>query len=301
MSFGTRTGPVTKDTSTVALGLAQIRVGKASSYVSNAEVALGPADSMGAMAETKLTSDVEYWKLTSGFPALEDLSIPLSETCSFECTFKEITPKNMALARGIDPFIVGDGVTPYGAHILNSAAGTLTTVAATKIIASATCPVDTFTVTFSSATSYSVEGFNSGPLTGTGNAAQESKFSLPNNADCLTIPATFFTGTWANKERARFATQRDGYSDNHAGEVQLGGLKAPEYVRMEAVYTYPDGTHHMYIIFPRANVTSNIEIAFSDTDNAQPTITFEAKRADSEVDGGNAVWDMKPLGRIYWD
>ena len=57
-----RTGPVTKGVSTVALGLAQIRVGLSAANVSNANVCLTAADSMGAMADTKLTSNVEYWK-----------------------------------------------------------------------------------------------------------------------------------------------------------------------------------------------------------------------------------------------
>lgn len=293
-----RTGPVTKDVSTVALGLAQIRVGASAANVSNANSCLTSADSMGAMADTKMTSNVEYWKLTSGFPALEDLSIPLSESCSFECAFKEITPKNMALARGIDPFTVGAGVGASAVAVVNSAAGT---VDATKVIVcAATCPVDTFTVRFTSPTAYVVEGFNTGELSGTGAVGSESTFEV-DSVLAITIPAATFTGTWASGDRARFATQKTGYADNHAGEIGLGGLKAPEFIRMEAVYTYPNGTNHMYIIFPRANVSSNLEIALSATDNAAPTITFEAKRADSEVAGGNVVWDAKPLGRIYWD
>jgi len=293
-----RTGPVTKDVSTVALGLAQIRVGASAANVGNANTCLTSADSMGAMADTKMTSNVEYWKLTSGFPALEDLSIPLSESCSFECAFKEITPKNMALARGIDPFTVGAGVAASGIAVVESVAGT---VDATKVITCAnTCPVDTFTVKFTSATAYSIEGFNTGALTGSGTTTAESTFQV-SAVLAITIPANTFTGTWASGQRARFATSKTGYSDNHAGEIGLGGLKAPEFIRMEAVYTYPNGTNHMYIIFPRANVSSNLEIALSATDNAAPTIMFEAKRADSEVAGGNVVWDSKPLGRIYWD
>lgn len=293
-----RTGPVTKDVSTVALGLAQVRVGASAANVSNANACLTSADSMGAMADTKMTSNVEYWKLTSGFPALEDLSIPLSESCSFECAFKEITPKNMALARGIDPFTVGAGVGASAIGVITSALGTVD--AAKVVVCASTCPVDTFTVKFTSASAYTIEGFNSGALVGAGAVGSESTFQI-NSVLAITIPANAFTGTWANGDRARFATQQNGYASNHAGEIGLGGLKAPEFIRMEAVYTYPNGTNHMYIIFPRANVSSNLEIALSATDNAAPTITFEAKRADSEVAGGNVVWDSKPLGRIYWD
>jgi hypothetical protein len=295
-----RTGPVTKDVSTVALGLAQIRVGASAANVSNANACLTSADSMGAMADTKLTSAVEYWKLTSGFPALEDLSLPTSETCSFECAFKEITPKNMALARGLDPFSVGAGVAASPVAVIASSLGTVADDVSKPIVCASTCAIDTFTVKFSSATAYTLEGFNTGAVTGAGTVGSESTFQI-SAVLAITIPANKFTGTWANGDRARFSTSKTGYSDNHAGEINLGGMKAPEFIRMEAVYTYPNGTNHMYIIFPRANVSSNLEIAFSASDNAAPTITFEAKRADSEVSGGNAVWDSKPLGRVYWD
>lgn len=293
-----RTGPVTRDVSTVALGLAQIRVGASAPNVSNANSCLLSTDSMGALADTKMTSNVEYWKMTSGFPALEDMSIPLSETCAFECAFKEITPKNMALARGIDPFSVGAGVVASDIAVIASSLGTVDK--AKVLVCAATCAIDTFTVKFSSASAYSIEGFNTGAVTGAGTIGAESTFQI-SAVLAITIPANTFTGTWANGDRARFSTSKTGYSNNHAGEIALGGMKAPEFIRMEAVYTYPNGINHMYIIFPRANVSSNMEIALSATDNAAPTITFEAKRADSEVAGGNAVWDAKPLGRIYWD
>ena len=293
-----RTGPVTRDVSTVALGLAQIRVGASGPNVSNANSCLLSTDSMGALADTKMTSNVEYWKMTSGFPALEDMSIPLSETCAFECAFKEITPKNMALARGIDPFSVGAGVVASDIAVIASSLGTVDK--AKVLVCAATCAIDTFTVKFSSASAYSIEGFNTGAVTGAGTIGAESTFQI-SAVLAITIPANTFTGTWANGDRARFSTSKTGYSNNHAGEIALGGMKAPEFIRMEAVYTYPNGINHMYIIFPRANVSSNMEIALSATDNAAPTITFEAKRADSEVAGGNAVWDQKPLGRIYWD
>lgn len=295
-----RTGPVTRDVSTVALGLAQIRVGSSAPNVSNANSCLLSTDSMGALADTKMTSNVEYWKLTSGFPALEDMSIPLSESCSFECAFKEITPKNMALARGLDPFSVGAGVAASAVAVIASSLGTVADDVSKPIVCAATCAIDTFTVKFSSATAYTIEGFNIGTVTGAGTTTAESTFQISATL-AITIPANKFTGTWANGDRARFSTSKTGYADNHAGEIGLGGMKAPEFIRMEAVYTYPDGLHHMYIIFPRANVSSNLELGFSATDNAAPTITFEAKRSDSEVQGGNAIWDSKPLGRVYWD
>lgn len=190
-----RTGPVTRDTSAIALGLAQIRVGAFTENVAKATPVLGKDDSIGALASTTFTSNVEYWRLTSGFPALEDMVVPLSETAALECQFKEISPANLALAKGMDP------------------------------------------------------------------AA---------------------------------------FTEAHTGTIALGTVKESVPVRMEAHYTFPNGVNTIDIIFPRAQVTSSVELAFQAEDNANPTITFEAKRADSEVSGGNAVWDDMPLGCIVF-
>ena len=191
-----RSGPVTKDTSTIALGLAQVRVGVSATNIANIQPALLPADSIGALASTKFTGKADWFKLESGFPLLEDFTTALRESASLECAFKEITPANVALAYGKDP-------------------ASLTAV--------------------------------------------------------------------------------------HSGELALGGRVAPDYVRMEAVYTYPNGINHMYIIFPRAQVSASMELDMKIEDAAAAPIVFEAKRADSEVTGGDAVWDAKPLGRLLWD
>ena len=159
--------------------------------------------------------------------------------------------------------------------------------------------MDTFTITFTSATAYGVTAMSGVAVTGTGAIGSASAFTIA-AAAAFTIPANFITGTIASGDVFRFTITKDGYDNNHAGTIGLGGLKAPEYVRMEAVYTYPNGTNTMTIIFPRANVTSSMEIAFQAADNAAPAITFEAKRADSEVSGGSAVWDAMPLGVIVF-
>ncbi len=194
--MATRSGPVTKDTTTVALGLAQVRVGASAANVNSINPVLTSTSSIGALANTKLTAQAEYWKLESGFPLLEDTSLPLREKAALECSFKEITPMNLAFAKGLD------------------------------------------------ATS--------------------------------------------------------GYTEVHSGEVPLGNMTAPEYVRMEAFYTYPDGVNEMVIIFPRAQITSTIEIDMKAEDAAAVPITFEAKNADSQVSGGSSVWDSKALGRILF-
>jgi hypothetical protein len=56
----------------------------------------------------------------------------------------------------------------------------------------------------------------------------------------------------------------------------------------------------MYIIFPRAEAVSSVEVDLQAEDAAAVPVTFESKRADAEVSGGNSCWDDKPLGRIYW-
>lgn len=194
----TQSGPTTKDTSTIALGLAKILVGNSINNISNKDQVLDQtANSLGSLSATSFTSNVEFWRHESGFPRLEDLTIPLRENAQLDVEFEEINPKNLAYARGIDA--------------------------------------------------------------------------------------------------------STGYADSHSGEIALGNLSTPDYVRAEAIYTYPNQTNHMYVIFPRAQVTSSVTIDFAAEDNAAVPVTIESKRADSGVSGGDAVWDNMPLGRIYFD
>ncbi len=189
-------GPTIIDTGTLALGLAQVRVIASAANIAKPGVASTAADSIGALAATKFTAQVDYWRHESGFPLKEDSIIPLREKAALECQYEEIKPYTLALARGVDP--------------------------------------------------------TSGSYTAS------------------------------------------------SGEITLGSLSAPEYVRMEAQYTFPNGTNYMYIIFPRAQVSAATELALAKEDNAKPTLTFEAKLASSGVTGGNALWDDKPLGHIIF-
>ena len=99
---------------------------------------------------------------------------------------------------------------------------------------------------------------------------------------------------------ARGIDATSGYTSATSGEIPLGNIASPAYVRMEAVYTFPNGTNTMNIVFPRAQVTAAMELDLAKEDNAKPTLTFEAKVADSNVSGGNAQWDGKPLGHIFF-
>ena len=191
-----RQGPVTKNTDAVAIGLMQIRTGVSATHIADPNGALTASDSIGALASTKFIGNTDWYKLESGFPLIEDYTVPIREGAALECAFKEITPYNLALAQGIDP--------------------------------------------------------------------------------------------------------ASNYPDVHSGEIVLGGRTAPDYLRVEGVYTYPDGTSTMTFIFPRAQVSANTDMDFTAEDNAAVTVTFESKNASSDVSGGNAIWDAKPLGRIQW-
>ena len=195
-----RSGPITLDTSTIAIGFAQIRVGDSSGNIADIQPALSSSDSIGALASTTFRGPTDWFKLESGNPLITDFTTPIREAAQLECAFKEMTPVNLALAHGHDPSSV---------------------------------PYDTMTV--------------------------------------------------------------------HSGEVPLGGRTAPDYVRMEAVYTYPNGTNHMYIIFPRSQVSATPELALANEDAAAVTVLFESQNSSSDVSGGDVAWDDKPLGRIFWD
>lgn len=89
--------------------------------------------------------------------------------------------------------------------------------------------------------------------------------------------------------------------ETHSGEVPLGARTTPDFVRMEAWYTFPNGTNHFYVLFPRAQVASSPEVDGQAEDKSTVPVVFEAKNADSNVSGGNAAWDDKPYGRLFWD
>jgi len=188
-------GPVTKNTSSLMLGLAQVRIGASATNIASTAAVLSVSDSIGALAATKFTGNTDFWVHESGFPLTEDMTIVLREKAALECQFEEITPFTLAMALGTDP-----------------TAG--------------------------------------------------------------------------------------GYTEVHSGEISLGGRTSPAYIRMEALYTFPDDMYSMLIVFPRSQVTSSPELDMQREDNAKPPVTFEAKRADSEVSGGNAAWNGKPLGLI---
>jgi hypothetical protein len=69
---------------------------------------------------------------------------------------------------------------------------------------------------------------------------------------------------------------------------------------MEAVYTFPNGTNTMTVIFPRSNVVSSLNLDNQAEDVAAVSISFKSVNADSSVTGGNAAWDSMPMGQIIF-
>ena len=189
-------GPVTKDTTTVALGLAQIRLGASAANIADPDEVLSSSDSIGAVANTKFTSAVDFFRLESGFPLMEDAAYPIREKASMECAFKEITPQTIAYARGLDA--------------------------------------------------------------------------------------------------------STGYASAHSGEINLGSVSTPAFIRMESKYTYPDGDNTMNILFPRAQILSSVELDHNPEEPLSSPVMIEAKRADDSITGGDATWNDRAYGRIFW-
>ena len=170
-----RKGPVTKDTSALALGLAQVRIGASLTNIASTVPVLTASNSIGAMMSTKFSGDTKFFEHMSGFPKQMDYAIVIEESAALECKFEEITPFNLALAAGIDP------------------------------------------------------GTN--------------------------------------------------YPNVHSGEIALGGKTAPEYVRMEAEYVFPNGINKMTVIFPRAQVKSSVELDMQAEDTMKVPVTFQANNS----------------------
>lgn len=298
-----RTGPVTRDTSTVQLGLSQIRVGRSAPNIATATPVLISTDSMGAMASTSYTGETEFWELESGFPLGLDATFPLRESNMLECAFKEVTPKNLALARGLDPF------ADISASVIEgTAVTTLGTIASGSIAVTDTAgPInDTWTVVFSSATAFDVYGLITGHV---GAGTTSADFEPDNGGNpYFSIDGTgtpFFTGTWAADESYTFTTTgyvagTSAYANVHSGNIGLGTVAAPAFVRMEAVYTFPNGVNTMTIVFPRANVVSSLNIDNQAEDAVAVATTFKATGASSDATGGDAAWDSMPAGQIIF-
>ena len=294
------TGPIIRHDNAIAMGLFQIRVGRSLPNIGVDTPVLSRADSVGALANTKLMNSKEFKEILSGFPQQVASTIPIKEQLLAEAAFREFTSMNLALAQGLDPLAAVDAT----AKVLqkHTAAGTFSTQDSKQIAASNDGGVenDRYTVLFTSATTYDVIGDLSGHV---GSGSKDAEFA-PANDDGnarFTIPANALTGTWAEDDSFVFRTTAyqsgDGAFDNpFEGEIGFGAVRQPEKLRIEAVFTFPDGLHGFYVIMPRAHMTSSMELNFAEADEGNIPISIESTSASADVSGGHAVWDDKPIG-----
>lgn len=88
---------------------------------------------------------------------------------------------------------------------------------------------------------------------------------------------------------------------NLSGTVPIGDLASVNYIRIEGVITYPDGTTTTAVIFPRALATIDGDLSFSKDGFASASITFKSNVSSSDNASGNVVWNNNPLGIIRFN
>ena len=293
-----RFGPVTKNAKTIPLGMAQIRIGKASTNIATPAAVLNSTNSIGALASTKWTSQIDKWTFESGWPLLQDIEYPIREGSIMEAAFHEITPFNMALTRGIDPF--GDTSATVTELQSNTSAGTTTGTISPDDDGGVS---DDFTFVFDGSGGFECYGAVSGHV-GTGTITV--LFEPDNSGNpYFSVPANYFDSgfilddTYVIRTTA-FAAGTTAYANDRSGEIYLGALRAFEMIRMEAVYTFPDGLSWIVFVFPQATAAGNSELDFQKEDAPAVPISFNSKRSDSGIVGGHSTWDDRPLGWVYW-
>lgn len=294
-------GPVTKTASAWVLGLMQIRVGECAANIATITAVLTAAQSLGALGQSKFLLNAEYFDQRSGFPLTRDGFIPLSESSQLDGGLKEITPYNFAIARGLDPTAsvassVQEGITSVTSTGTTTGNITVNDGGGWAVID------EEWTVIFTAATTGIIIGKNTGHVHDFANV--DDAMAPDDGADdYFNIPASFFTGTWAADEIYTFHTRGGGdstYDSAHSGNIGLGGLVAPVDVRIEGIYTYPNGTNTFTVIFPRAQITANVELDLAEEDPAVMPVSLVAQNASSDNTSGNAAWDNMPLGRVIW-
>lgn len=294
------TGPRLINPDRLALGLMEVRVGPSAANIATTTPVLTSAHSLGALSDATYSFSREYFEYYAQFPRIKSVVIPTQETQTITCSFDEVTPRNLAILQGIDPSAAGSAWVGSAYNIVSSATGTYNL--ADDIDGGADAESDTYRVVFLTATTYSVYSDSRGKLTGDqlgeGDTTAISTFT-DGATELVAIPANFFTGTWAADDLFSFVMAKEGYDSATAGEIKLGTITAPEYLRVEGHYVFANGTNTLTVIFPRAQARSDTgELAFAADTNTSTSITFEATPADSGVSGGNAVWDEAPLGKV---
>ena len=299
-------GPTPKNPNSIVIGKAQLRLGKSLPHIGIATPVFTAADTMGGLGSTKFNVTAEFYEYLAGFPENTYLKIPTKVTGSWECTLDEQRPKNWALLTGKDPFndVTAKVIVPVDA--VKSAAGTVSGASIT-VDNDGGVVSDTFIVHFTGAAAGSIYGIKTGKIH---TFTALTSAMAPVNTDAgtdkyFTIPADFFTGTWADGDQFTFQTTAfvsgtDLYDDDFAATIGIGAIKTPPVFRLEAWQEFPDGEHEFLMVNPRVQPEMTVDADFTNSAHITPTIKFNFLPAHSGINGGNAVWDTQPFGVMLW-
>lgn len=299
-------GPITKTASARALGLIDIRVGASLANIASTSAVLTAAHSIGALKDSKFISTRAFFEQYSGFPKTLDGIIPLSVGAKIEGSYKEITPFNVALSNGLDPSgsvaqVVTHDVSLVSPLGTRDATKSITMIDATP--ADWANVTDEWTVLFTGATAGDIVGKNTGHVHAfTALDAVMAPVDGSSNK-YFSIPASFFTGTWAAGDSYVFYTQAGGastYAVAHTGSLGLGAMVAPADIRVEGVYTFPNGVNTLTYILPRVQVSGDLDMSYAEEDEIAPMISLNSLYAGSRIAAGHAVWDTMPSGIMVW-
>jgi len=292
-------GAETQNVETRQIGLADIRIGDSLSNIATVTPVLTKANSVGALASSKVTGTNEFFEFKSGFPVNVDGTIVQSTMAQLECGFLEHKPFTFALANGVNPLADVSATVTTGPS--SSTSGTISGVITPNDTGGIT---ETWTVVFDSLDSGTIYGASEGAVH---SFTDLTTVMAPDNGGnpYFSIPANFFTGTWAADETftfmtTAFQTGTATYGDDYQGVIDLGVGSVSDFFRVEAVVSFPFGTHIMTYVFPRAQSVGTFELDFQEAGEANLGVIFKSNKASSGVVGGNAVWDSAPLGKIHF-
>jgi len=263
------------------------------------------ANSIGAVSEQDIASEKEFLDLMHDFPETIAYTIPLSESFKVNVSPQDINPFNIGIANGLNPY---DSVAASYSEVAKSS--TSGTYDDTKLsFDNDGTPADTFIFVFTDETNFKCYSALDGYLQdGGSDGAVASEFAPENGSDVyFTMAANFFTGTWAAGDTLTLrmtpyvaAGSNLSRTTGEGGEIKLGSILAPEIMRCELHFQYPNGDY-MYVVLPRAQVKSPLSLATSISEASAMSWEIVAISADSSVDGISVTtWDTMPLGRIYW-
>lgn len=283
-------------TENVFMGLFEVRVGKSAPFIAQEGTIFNNTNSIGGLVDCGIKNPVEFHDVLSGWPESVADKIPMKEDLLVSCGMRELTGMTLALSKGLDPFAeIAATVQVLGQK---SAAGT---TSGTISVDDAEGPLnETYTVLFG-ATGYEVIAATADKgRIGTCAALDQAFEPVDTGGKKLfTIPADFFTGTWADGETFTFRTTQfaegtDTYGQ-WKGRIRCGNIVAPKTLRAEVIYTFPNGAYELVTVMPMVKITSNIDLTFGKEEGKLST-SITAAPAHSGVAGGHAIWDTQRLG-----